>query len=478
MDSLALLLSRLQFGFTVSFHIIFPSFTIGVAAWLTVLEALHLATRRAVYRTLFEFWLKIFGVAFGLGVVSGVVMGFQFGTNWSVLARVTGPIQGPLLSYETFTAFYLEASFLGILLFGRSRVRPAFYLFSTAMVALGTTLSAFWIMANNSWMQVPVGYTVQNGVFVPSSWLKILFSPVLWVRFPHMLLAAYITGAVCVAATGAWYLLRRQFTEEAQVMLRMGVYLCAALIPVQLVFGHLTGDYVHDRQAAKFAAIEGRWHDEQPASEVLFGIPDERAGTNRYSVAIPVLGSLVGSLSLDSREVGLDDFPLADRPPVDIPFFAFRIMVGCGMVLLVLAWKAAYLCWRQRIEGSRRLLWLLFWSFPLPFLATLSGWFVAEVGRQPWTVYGLLRTADAVTPILTARAAFISLSVYCTVYLVIFTGGIIYLHRLFRAGPTSELTESPQGGALRRPMSVTQKPMSSQGEPGPPVSAATVEPRS
>src|SRR5271168_4149196 len=221
MDLTALLLSRLQFAFTISFHIIFPSFTIGLAAWLTILEAVHLATGRPAYRVVFEFWLKIFGVAFGLGVVSGIVMAFQFGTNWDVLARMVGPIQGVLLSYETFTAFFLEASFFGILLFGRSRVPPWFYLFSTAMVALGTTFSAFWIMVNNSWMQVPVGYDTVNGTFGPVDWLKILFNGVVWVRFPHMLLASYLTGAFCVAATGAWYLLREKFAAEARIMLRM-----------------------------------------------------------------------------------------------------------------------------------------------------------------------------------------------------------------------------------------------------------------
>ena len=230
MDITALLLSRLQFAFTISFHIIFPSFTIGLAAWLTVLEALHLKTGRDVYRVVFEFWLKIFGVAFGLGVVSGIVMAFQFGTNWSQLAKMSGPIQGPLLSYETFTAFALEASFFGVLLFGRSRVPPAFYLFSCAMVALGTTLSAFWIMVNNSWMQVPVGYVVQNGAFVPDDWTKIIFNSVVWTRFPHMLLAAYLTGAFCVAATGAWYLLRAKTRVEAHIMLRMGLLLAAVLV--------------------------------------------------------------------------------------------------------------------------------------------------------------------------------------------------------------------------------------------------------
>src|SRR6201995_5801335 len=285
MELTALFLSRIQFAFTVSFHIIFPSFTIGLAAWLTVLEALHLWTGRPAYREVFEFWLKIFGVAFGLGVVSGIVLGFQFGSNWSELSRASGPIQGPLISYETFTAFFLEASFSGILLFGRSRVPPWFYLFSTAMVALGTTLSAFWIMVNNSWMQVPVGYVADNGVYVPNDWIKILFSPVVWVRFPHMLLASYLTGAFCVAATGAWYMLRGRFTAEARIMLRMGLCLAAVLMPIQLFIGHLAGDYVHDYQPPKFAAIEGRWHDEQPASEVLIALPDEASASNKYAIS-------------------------------------------------------------------------------------------------------------------------------------------------------------------------------------------------
>jgi cytochrome d ubiquinol oxidase subunit I len=453
----ALLLSRLQFAFTVSFHIIFPSFTIGLAAWLTVLEALRFATGRPVYQRVFEFWLKIFGIAFGLGVVSGVVMGFQFGTNWSVLARMTGPIQGPLLSYETFTAFYLEASFFGILLLGRSRVPPWFYLLSTAMVALGTTLSAFWIMANNSWMQVPVGYVMQSGAFVPNDWSKILFNPVLWVRFPHMLLASYITGAFCVAATGAWYVLRGEFAAEARIMLRMGLYLAAVLVPAQIFFGHLTGDYVHDYQPAKFAAIEGRWHDEQPASEVLLAIPDSATESNKYAIQVPILGSVIGSMSLDSKEVGLTDFPRADRPPVVIPFFTFRLMVGCGLLMWLLAWVGTYLGRKERLERNRLLLWLTFLSFPLPFIATLTGWFTAEVGRQPWAVYGQLRTAEAVTPYLTAHSARISLAVFCIVYAFIFSFGVLYIHRLLRAGPIGRLATSPTAGNLGRPMSVVDE---------------------
>jgi cytochrome bd ubiquinol oxidase subunit I len=454
MDLSALLLSRLQFAFTVSFHIIFPSFTIGLAAWLAALEALHLATGRLAYRVVFEFWLKIFGIAFGLGVVSGIVMAFQLGTNWSEFSRASGPIQGPLLAYETFTAFALEASFFGVLLFGRQRVAPWFYLFSTAMVALGTTLSAFWIMVNNSWMQAPVGYVLENGAFVATDWGRIIFSPVVWVRFPHMLLASYLTGAFCVAATGAWYLIRREFKAEAHIMLRMGLYLAAILVPAQLFFGHLTGDYVHDRQPAKFAAIEGRWRDEQPASEVLIALPDPAAETNHYAITVPVLGSLIASMSLTSKEAGLTDFPRQDRPPVLIPFFAFRVMVGCGMVMLLLAWLGTYLSAKGRIEQNRPLLWCIFLSFPLPHIAILTGWFTAEVGRQPWTVFSVLRTADAVTPFLTTREAMISLVVFCAVYLFIFAFGTLYIYRLLRAGPIGSLVLPPKAATPNRPMSV------------------------
>jgi cytochrome d ubiquinol oxidase subunit I len=453
MELSALLLSRLQFAFTVSFHIIFPSFTIGLAAWLTVLEALHLVTGRPTYRILFEFWLKIFGIAFGLGVVSGIVMAFEFGTNWSELSRVSGPIQGPLLTYETFTAFALEASFFGVLLFGRQRVAPWFYLLSTAMVALGTTLSAFWIMVNNSWMQAPVGYAIENGAFVATDWGKIIFSSVVWVRFPHMLLASYLTGAFCVAATGAWYLLRGDFQAEARIMLRMGLYLAAVLVPAQLLFGHLVGDFVHDSQSAKFAAIEGRWRDEQPASEVLIAIPDAASETNRLAISVPVLGSLIASMSLTSKEIGLTDFPAQDRPSVLIPFFAFRLMVGCGMAMLLLAWLGTYLSVKGRLEQNRLLLWCVFLSFPLPYIAILTGWFTAEVGRQPWTIYGVLRTSEALTPSLTTREAAISLVVFGSVYLFIFSFGVLYIYRLLRAGPLGSFAPPPKAAFASRPMS-------------------------
>ena len=448
----ALLLSRVQFAFTVSFHIIFPSFTIGLAAWLVVLEAFHLFTGKPVYRRLFEFWLRIFGVTFGLGVVSGIVLAFEFGMNWSRLSEVTGPIQGPLLVYESFTAFALEASFFGVLIFGRSRVPPLAYLFSTMMVALGTTFSAFWIMVNNSWMQAPVGYAIENGIFVPTDWKGIIFSPVVWVRFPHMLVAAYLTGAFCVAATGAWYRLRGTYAVEGRLMLRMGLFLATVLVPVQLFLGHLNGDYVHEKQPAKFAAIEGRWHDEQPAGEVLIAIPDEAKEDNHFELKIPFLGSLIASMRFDSKEVGLTSFSKEDRPPVGIPFFAFRVMVGSGLLMMAVAWLGSFQLVVDRKKGERLLLWATFLSFPLPFIATLTGWFTAEVGRQPWSVYGALRTADAVTPTLTIPAVMISLTIFITVYLVIFSFGTLYVYRLLRAGPVE--SEHVRSENSKRPLAV------------------------
>ena len=452
-DLLALLLSRIQFAFTVSFHIIFPAFTIGLAAWLAFLEALSLATGRPVYRRLFDFWLRIFAVAFGLGVVSGIVMAFEFGTNWSELSRRTGPIQGPLLVYETFTAFALEASFFGVLLFARSRVPRWFYLFACVMVALGTTLSAFWIMINNSWMQAPMGtHLAANGTFVPDDWTAIIFSPVVWVRFPHMLLAAYVTTAFCVAATGAWYILQGRDRTEARTMMRMGLGIAAVIVPAQLLFGHLNGEYVVHRQPSKMAAIEARWHDEKPASEVLLAWPDVANRRNLFAITLPApLGSLIDSDSLSAGEVGLDSIPPENWPPVVIPFFAFRIMVGCGLVMLFLAWVGSWLALDDRLETRRWLLWATFLSFPLGFIATLTGWFTAEVGRQPWTVYGVLRTAQATTPFLTPRDVALTLVVFGAIYALIFAAGTVYIYRLLRQGPLPNPAHVP-GANPKRPL--------------------------
>ncbi|KAA0997383.1 cytochrome ubiquinol oxidase subunit I [Paraburkholderia panacisoli] len=434
------ILSRVQFGFVISFHIIFPAFTIGLAAWLATIEGARLVTGNALYRRVFDFWRPIFAVSFGMGVVTGIVMAFQFGTNWGVLAVKTGSIQGPLLGYEGFTAFMLEATFFGVLLLGRNRVSPWFYFFSCCMVALGTMFSSFWILANNSWMQVPLGHTIVDGKIVPANWMQIVFGPVQMVRWPHMLLAAFLTSAMCVAATGAWYLLRGVHRDEGRVMLHWGLALVAVVIPVQLFFGHLTGEYVLKHQPAKFAAIEARWKNQQPADEVLFAIPDEANERNLYAITVPRLGSFIASGNFTSAEVGLESFPREDRPPVLIPFFAFRLMVGMGLIMLAVSWLGNLLRWRGKLESSRWFLWATFLSFPTGFIAILTGWYTAEVGRQPWVVYGLLRTRDAITPALTTSDVLTSLITYIVVYGLFVSFGIYYIYRLLRDGPRVEDT--------------------------------------
>jgi cytochrome bd ubiquinol oxidase subunit I len=433
-------LSRLQFGFVISFHIIFPSFTIGLAAWLATIEGMRLATGNAIYRRVFEFWLKVFSLSFGMGVVSGIVMAFQFGTNWSVLAERLGSIQVPLLGYEGFTAFMLEATFFGVMLLGRDRAPPWFYFLSCCMVSLGTMLSSFWILANNSWMQVPLGHVIVDGRIVPDDWWAITTGPIMRVRWPHMLLAAFLTSGMSIVAVGAWHLLRGSRVAEARVMLRWGVALVALLVPLQMFFGHLTGGYVHRYQPAKFAAIEARWKTEQPATEVLIGIPDPLSERNLYPLEIPKLGSFIASGTWDSREVGLESFPQEDRPPVIIPFFAFRIMVGMGLIMVAVSWFGTLLRMLGRLETTRWFLWAALLSFPSGFVAVLAGWFTAEVGRQPWVIYGLLRTKEAVTPSITTNDVMLSLIGYIAVYAVIYSFGLYYIYRLLRDGPADELT--------------------------------------
>jgi cytochrome d ubiquinol oxidase subunit I len=442
-------LSRIQFAFVISFHIIFPAFTIGLAAWLATLEGARLLTGNAVYRRVFDFWLKVFALSFGMGVVSGIVMAFQFGTNWSVMAERTGAIQGPLLGYEGFTAFMLEATFFGVVLLGRARVPSWFYFVSCCMVSVGTMLSSFWILANNSWMQVPVGHVIVDGRIVPADWSAIVFGAVMMVRWPHMLLAAFLTTGMSVIATGAWYLLRSQQTNEARVMLHWGIGLVAVIIPVQMFFGHLTGEYVLHYQPAKFAAIEARWTTQQPASEVLIAIPDPWTQRNLLAIEAPKLGSLIASGTWDAKEIGLDAYPPEDRPPVVIPFFGFRAMVGMGLIMVAVSWFGSWLRWRGTLDSTRWFLWVAFLSFPTGFVAVLCGWFTAEVGRQPWVVYGLLRTKDAVTPSLVTGDVVFSLLVYVTVYAVIYAFGFFYIFRLLRDGPAAAM-EGPGDSTLAR----------------------------
>jgi len=390
----------------------------------------------------------VFALSFGMEVVSGIVMAFQYGTNWSVLAERTGPIQGPLLGYEGFTAFLLEATFFGVMLLGRERAPPWFYFLSCCMVSLGTMLSSFWIVANNSWMQVPLGHAVVDGRLVPDDWWAMTMGPIMRIRWPHMLLAAFLTTGMSVVATGAWYLLRGAHPDEGRVMLRWGLGLVAVIVPVQMFFGHLSGEYVLHYQPAKFAAIEARWQTQQPASEVLIAIPDEAAQQNLLALEVPRLGSFIASATWDAREIGLETFPPEDRPPVFIPFWTFRLMVGMGLIMLAVSWFRVWLRWRGRLETTRWCSWAAFLSFPTGFVAVLAGWFTAEIGRQPWVVYGLLRTKDAVTPSLTTGDVIFSLLAYIAVYAVIYAFGLHYICRLLRDGPAVEVGAALPGTAM------------------------------
>lgn len=443
MDLTAIDLSRIQFAFVVTFHIIFPSFTIGLAAWLAVLEWRHQATGNPVYRSLFDFWVKIFAVSFGMGVVSGIVMAFQFGTNWSVLSEKTGPIQGPLLGYESFTAFILEATFLGVVLFGRKRVSPRMFLTSCILVALGTTMSSFWIMANNSWMQVPVGHTIDAmGRIVPSDWSEIIGGHVFLIRWMHMLLAAYLTTATVVSATGAWYMLKGLHRSTARAMLVWGMGLMAVFTPIQIGFGHLAGEIIREYQPSKFAAVEGRWDSGSRAPLVVAAWPDNAAEKNLFEITIPVLGSIVDSGNPNSYQRGIKDIPVADRAPFLVPFYGFRLMFGMAVLMLFIGWYGSWHNFRHSIERSRWFLTLAAISFPIGWIAVLAGWYTAEVGRQPWVVTGLLRTSDAVTPSLTFSHALTSLSLYVLVYLLVYGFGFQYLWRLFKKGP-SDISPNP-----------------------------------
>ncbi|MDQ3188683.1 MAG: cytochrome ubiquinol oxidase subunit I, partial [Pseudomonadota bacterium] len=396
----ATLLSRIQFGFTITFHILFPALSIGLAGFLVVLEALWLRTGEERYWRLLRFWTTVFALSFGMGVVSGIVLAYQFGTNWSGLMAKAGQILGPLLSYETLTAFFLEASFLGVLLFGWKRVSRRTHFISTVMVALGTCISAFWIMASNSWMQTPAGFTVRDGVFYPADWWAIIFNPSFLVRYAHMLMAAYLASAFVVAGVAAWYLLNNRFVPLARPMLALSFVMIVPLAPLQVIIGDMAGLIVRDYQPAKLAAMEAQWETGVMPLR-LFAIPNQQAARNDFEIGIPKLGSLITQHSLDAPVKGLREFPPAERPNAAIIFWTFRVMVGIGFLMLAIALTASILAWRKKLFTSRWFLRALTFASPLGFVAIVAGWYTAEICRQPYVIYGLLRTADAVSPVTT-----------------------------------------------------------------------------
>lgn len=430
-----ILLSRIQFAFTVSFHIIFPAFTIGLASWLAVLEWRWLKTGNPVYSEIYRMWVKIFAVTFGMGVVSGVVMAFQFGTNWSVFTDMGANVIGPLLGYEVLTAFFLEASFLGIMLFGWDRVSPKMHFAATVIVAVGTILSAFWILSANSWMQTPQGYRVgADGLLYPSSWLAVIFTPSFPYRFFHMTVAAFLTTAFFVGGIGAYYLWRRRHVRHARIMFGMAMIMAVFVAPLQLLLGDLHGLNTLEYQPAKVSAMEGLWETRRGVPLLLFGWPDQQAEVTRYPVEIPKLTSWILTHDLDGEVKGLKEWPREERPPVAWVFWSFRVMVGLGTLMIVTGLIALVLYFRKRLFEAK---WFQYWCMaltPAGFLAVLAGWFVTEIGRQPYMVYGVLRTADSVSPVGAIPIA-ISLNAFIITYICIFGAGSYYIMHLVNRGP-------------------------------------------
>ncbi|MGH6930520.1 MAG: cytochrome ubiquinol oxidase subunit I, partial [Dongiaceae bacterium] len=426
------------------------AFTIGLGAWLAVLELLWWLRDKAIYGEISRLWTKVFAISFGMGVVSGVVLSYQFGTNWSVLSGRAGNILGPLLSYEVLTAFFLEATFIGILLFGRDRVPRPVHVLAACMVALGTLISAFWILAANSWMQTPQGHELRDGIFYPVDWSAIVFNPSFPYRFFHMVAAAFLTTAFVVGGIGAWYLLTGRRADHGRVMVGMAASLIVWLAPLQLVIGDLHGLNVGEHQPAKLAAIEAHWETQRGAPLILFAWPDMEQERNHAEIAIPRLGSLILTHSWDGEIIGLKDFAPEDRPNAPIVFWSFRLMVAMGAIMILVAATSAFLFLRRRLFDSRWFLRLLVLCAPTGFVAVLAGWVTAEVGRQPWVVYGLLRTAEAASPV-PAGSVLTSLALFVLVYGVVFGAGIYYIAKVVRDGSAGRGHEA-EPLASRRPM--------------------------
>jgi cytochrome d ubiquinol oxidase subunit I len=458
----ALELARIQFGFTVSFHIIFPAITIGLASYLAVLEGLWLWKKAPVYRDLYRFWSGIFAVNFGMGVVSGLVMAYQFGTNWSVFSAFAGGVTGPLLTYEVLTAFFLEAGFLGVMLFGWNKVGPELHFFATLMVALGTLVSATWILASNSWMHTPQGYEIVGGRVVPVDWLKVILNPSFPYRLVHMTLAAYLSTALFVGASGAWHLLRGRSTPAVRTMFSMALWMVLVTAPIQMEAGDAHGLNTLKYEPAKIAAVEGHWENVpgQSVPLILFGVPDMAAEKTRYAVEVPYLGSLILTHDWRGRIPGLKQFAPEDRPNSTILFFTFRLMVGLAVLMLLLGLWALWLRWRRRLFDTRLFLRFAVLMGPAGLIALLAGWLTTEIGRQPWVVYGVLRTRDAVSshPALELSA---TLAVFIVVYCAVFGAGISYMVKHIAMGPEEGGEGEPphkEGQALRpaRPLSAAR----------------------
>jgi cytochrome d ubiquinol oxidase subunit I len=442
----ATLLARFQFAFTVSFHIVFPAFSIGLASYLAVLEGLWLWKKDKVYLELFDFWKAIFAIAFGMGVVSGIVMSYQFGTNWSVFSDKAGPVIGPLMGYEVLTAFFLEAGFLGVMLFGRNRVGPGLHYFATLMVALGTLISATWILAVNSWMQTPAGFGRNDvGQFIPLDWWAIIFNPSFPYRLVHMVLAAYLTTALVVGAVGAWHLLRRTAPVRAHTMLSMAMWMVTITAPIQIYAGDVHGLNTLEHQPVKIMAMEGHYQSHPDGAPlILFGIPNEKEQRIDYAIEIPKLSSLILKHDLNAPMAGLDTVPKDKQPPVYIVFWSFRVMVALGFAMLGLGLFSLYCRWRGSFDRNAWFHRAAVAMGPAGFVAVLAGWITTEVGRQPYTVYGHLTTAESISPI-SAPAVASSLIAFIVVYFFVFGAGVFYILRLMARLPRDPLPDLDEG---------------------------------
>jgi cytochrome d ubiquinol oxidase subunit I len=439
----ALLLARIQFAFTVSFHFLFPAFSIGLASYLAVLEGLWLKTGRSVYLDLFRYWVKIFALVFAMGVVSGIVMSYQFGTNWAVFSDRAGPVIGPLMAYEVLTAFFLEAGFLGVMLFGMNKVGKRLHFAATLMVAFGTFVSAFWILSVNSWMHTPSGFAINaQGQFIAAgSWLDVIFNPSFPYRLAHTVSAAYLTTAFIVGGVGAWHLLKSNRNPRARTMFSMAMWMAAIVAPLQIFLGDLHGLNTLEHQPAKVMAMEGHFESHPDGAPlILFGIPNSAEERVDYAVQIPKLSSLILKHDLNAPLDGLDTVPVEDRPPVGIVFWSFRIMVGLGLLMTLLGMLSLYARWRRTLYEWKPLHRFALLMGPSGLVAVIAGWITTEVGRQPWTVYGLMRTADSASP-LAAPAVAASLAAFVVIYFAVFGAGVWYILKLMSKAPHAHETD-------------------------------------
>jgi cytochrome d ubiquinol oxidase subunit I len=436
-----LILSRIQFGFTIGFHILFPTLNIGLAVFLCIMEGIWLKTKDERYLKICKFWSKIFALTFGMGIVSGVVLSYELGTNFGGFTRAVGEVLGPLFAYEVMSAFFLEAGFLGVMLFGWKKVSPKMHYFATLLVTIGTLVSAFWIMSANSWMQTPAGYLMDGSKFIVGSWMDVVFNPSFIDRFLHMLMAAFLTASFVVAGVSSWFLIKNRHLEIAKPCLAIAIVFAGVVAPLQLFIGDKVGTTVFKYQPLKTAAIEGNWNTMQGAPFIIFAIPDVNQGKNLFQISIHYGASLINTHSLNGTLIGLNSVPKEDRPVILSTFFAFRIMLGIGMLFILSGWIGLWLLFRNKLYTTHWYLRLCTLLTPLGFVAAVCGWLTAESGRQPWVVYGLLRTKDAAS-VVPMQQVLISLSLFIIGYGVIFSFYLYYLLKTIRKGP-EELDEPP-----------------------------------